>query len=100
MFPLHHNGNSLVHLVLKLKVHRKQNKLANVEAKTTKASIKEQFRGPWAHLVKVMHNVGRVAVRKLWDRHADELDPIFLEDLNIFLDGLVAGGRGVRRRLI
>ncbi|DAA24039.1 TPA: hypothetical protein BOS_12472 [Bos taurus] len=36
-----------------------------------------------------MNDIGRVTICKLWDRHADEFNLVFLKDLDIFLNGLV-----------
>lgn len=51
-------------------------------------------------LVEVVHNVGRIAVRKLWYRHTDEFHCVFLKDLNVLFNCLVASSWGIRRRLV
>lgn len=61
--------------------------------------LSAQHRAP-AHLVKVMHDVGRVAVRELWHRYADEFNLVLLKDLNILFNGLVASGWGICGRLV
>lgn len=47
-----------------------------------------------------MHNVGRIAVCKLWDRHTDEFNLILLEDLNILFNCLVSSSWGICGGLI